>query len=183
MLNKTADTILDEPIELGFDIKPDGKWDRFCQWIGVKPKYATFKVKGATLRNMIRISRLLLKVDLIQLPNESIIDWGYRIVLAEAERMADIIAIAIHNSKSDRPQYLVDLILDNFDSAELKAISNLIMDRLNVSDFIGSIASVRTINLLTEASPERPEIIAEPIVISGEQSEELKGIFDGAQII
>lgn len=181
MLQKTADTFLDEPIQIAIDIKAQGKWHSFLQRIRVKPKQAVYQVKGCTLRNMIRISRILLEVDFKPAPKDNTIEWGYGLVDSEGERMAEIIAIAIHNRKEARPEYLLDLILDNFSAGELRKVSGIILDRLNVSDFISSIASVRTMNLL--ASPQEPEIIAEqPIVTSGEQLEGLKNIFDTARL-
>ena len=178
---KAADIILDEPIKVQFDILPQSKIHRIFQRIGIQPKSATYYVKGATLRNMLRISSILTDIEIKEVPEGDKIEWTYNIIKSETVRMAEIIAIAIHNRKSERPQSLVDLIMDNFTATELKGVSNIILDRLNVEDFIRSIASVRTMNILATASPKaKPEIIAEPIVTSGEQLEAFQSIFDGA---
>lgn len=182
MLKKTAETILDEPIVLTVDIKPQSKFHSLLQRLRIKPKKINYSIHGTTLRNMLRISKLLIDINLKPIPDNGVTEWSYNILITESERMAEIIAIAIHNSRSERPRSLINLIMDNFTASELKGVTSLVLDRLNVADFINSIASVRTMNLLSQASPQGPEIIAEPEIFT-QQSEELKNIFVGAQII
>jgi len=183
ILKKVADTLLDDAIEISLKIKPKNRFEQLMQKYGLMPTAKKYHTTGITLRNMIRISKVLLSVNLKPIPDHETLEWSYEVVQDQAFKMADVIAIAIHNKKSERPDCLVDTILDSMDSKALMRYSDLIRDQLNLSDFISSIASVRTMNILTEASPMRPEIIAEPIVVSGESAETSSSIFGTATIL
>lgn len=182
-LHKVADTILDKPITLTIDIKPQGQVHRIAQRLGISPKIETYNITGITLTNMIRVSDLLLDIDAAPISDNQALEWAYRAVSRETKRMAEIIAIAIHNKRTEPPEALSQMILNNFTAGELRAVTDIILDRLDMPSFINSIASVRTMNILEEASPQGPEIIAAPIAISGELSAELSNIFDTAKIM
>ena len=182
ILHKVADTILDNPITLTVDIKPQGKIHAWSQKIGLSRKVETFNVTGATLTNMIRIADILLDVDIKTINPGQALEWSYTLIKNEGRRMAEVIAIAIYNRVDNRPDSLVELILNNLTAPELKYAYSLVAERLNITDFIDTIGLAREMNLLAETSPTGPETIAAPITISGESAEALSSILGIPQI-
>jgi len=156
---KVAETILDEPVEITVNvgeqsIKPKGFFHKLLQRIGLKPKVIpgykrVFKIQGAKLSTMVRVSKLRLRVQQKPVPQDnSIIDYAYERVIEEARLHAEIIAAAIHNHSSEVPSDLIDFIYDNFEAQDLKDASDVVTEQLNLVDFLNTTTSIRTMNVL-----------------------------------
>lgn len=158
--HKEADILLNEPVIISVDIKPQGRVFKFQQSIGMRPKKRVFEIRDATLRTMIRCSKLLLDVSADEIDGDAkFLETAYQSVVDDGERMAHIVASAFHNQKSPVPESLIDFVLDNFSSPELKSVFTLVVDKLNLLDFISTIALGRNLDIM--ASPdEKKEIIA-----------------------
>lgn len=169
---KIADTLLDEPLVISIDvdsepIKPKNKLEKILQKIKLKrketkPRIVEFKLTSCKLRTMVRISRLFLNLDSSPMPDvKDVLEYAYKSIDTNAYLLAEILASAIHNRKDEVPQSLIDLLYDNIKPRELRYFMDVVVDKLNVSDFISSIALVRNLNVI-EASPEVMEELIAP---------------------
>lgn len=164
---KVLDTLLDTPVKVEIDMLPKHIFHKLLQTLKIRPKKVVFEIRGATLRTMLRISKLLLSVKTKQLKSESdLLNFSYDSILSNTETLAKVIATAIHNKKSEVPKNLVDIILDNMTAKEVSFISDLVIEKLNVIAFISTISSIRGITLMEMSPKGSGEIIA-----SGELSE------------
>lgn len=178
ILSDVADTLLEEPKELSYDIKPKSWIHKTLQKWKWMPKKRTVQITGATLGTMIRISKLLLSIDVTPMPQDRLLDWSYEQIESGAPILARVVAAAIHNQKSQVPEKLVDEITDNFTAQELLTTSQIIIGQIDIMAFLTTIRSVRSASLLkeTELSLEKPE----EIIASGEQSIQASNIFASA---
>lgn len=178
VLSKAADTLLDEPKDLSYDIKPKSRIHAILQQWGWMPKKRTVQITGSTLGTMIRLSKLLLSIDITPMPQDRLLDWSYEQIESGAPVLARVIAAAIHNKKSQVPESLVNEIMDNFTAQELLATSQIIIGQIDIMAFLTTIRSVRSASLLQqpELSLEKPE----EIIASGEQSIQASNIFASA---
>lgn len=124
---------------------------------------------------MIQISKILLKVDLEKVKEEgNFQSLAIHFTNLLGSDLARIIAIAIHNSKKEAPQSLIDLIENNVTTSQMVDLFALIMKQMNVSNFTTSIILIRGTNLLIKTNPvEQRSQIA-----SGEQSVDSSSISD-----
>jgi hypothetical protein len=138
-------------------------------------------IKPATLRTMIRISRLLLSTDVKPMPDpKDYIAWALEAVSTNGYLQAEIIAVAIHNSREEMPADILELILDNFTAEDLWKVAQVVLDKLNIVPFMNTITSIKSAQVLQpmESLEKKEEIIA-----SLEQSEALSNILGSATII
>ena len=146
------------------------------------PLLSVFHIRPATLRTMSRISKELVGDDLPPMPEDNTyLQWVFNAINDNVEKQARILAIAIHNQKSEVPTELVDFILDSFTATDLFKVIQAVIDKLNIIPFMNTITSTKSIQVLKteQVSPiENEEIIA-----SGEQSEVLSSILGSATII
>ncbi len=178
VLSDAADTLLDEPKELSYDIRPKNRIHGLLQSWGWMPVKRTVTITGATLGTMIRVSKLLLSLQVTEMTKERFLDWSYEQIESGAPVMARVIAAAIHNRKSAVPESLVNEILDNFTAQELLITAQVVIGRIDIMAFLTTIKSVRSASLLKqpEVSLEKPE----EIIASGEQSIQASNIFASA---
>lgn len=154
MLENVANTITDEPVELAVDIIPQGKIHAILQRIGVISKKKVFRLRQITIGNLIRISRIVLSVDTIDFGNEDqILSSAVDSIAKSGDKVAELVAVAIHNKRSAPPKSLIDFVKANFTASELKAVVGIILKQMNVQDFIISIVSVKGIQIL-KTSPD-----------------------------
>lgn len=148
------------------------------QIIPVKRAYC---ITGATLRTMLRVTKLILQMDGVVQPKNITSDWILSLVANNVELTAQAIAAAIHNRKSEVPAKLVDEILDNIDSDDLQKVMAAVIDKLNLTSFISTIGSVRSMQMMqTETQPSPQEQVE--TIAPGQQLESLQSILGSATI-
>ena len=155
-LERAADTILEEPVKLEVDNNPQNKAEELLQKWGILPKKKTFYIKNITLRNLIRVSKLLLSIEPGTFDRENILDSNYKAMGKHSETVAKIVAIALHNKRSEPSSRLVSFIMDQFTAKELEGVLGIVIKQMSVTDFMKSIISVRGLNLL-----EKPQSVGE----------------------
>ncbi|GAB1464041.1 hypothetical protein [Pedobacter sp.] len=148
----------------------------------ILPKTEILKIRPATLRTMVRISKLLVGMEVGTTPESSAdyIGWALGTVCDNGEVQAKIIATAIHNQKSEVPDTLIELILDNFTAEDLWNVMQIVLDKLNIIPFMNTITSVKSVQVLKTEKVSPTE--TEEIIASGEQSEVLQSILGSASI-
>ncbi len=180
ILIKVADTIDEQTVKISIQTVKEKK----IPFIGIKTGQKTLKksyqIKGSTLRTMVRISKLLLTMETGPKPDNNYLEWLFANIADNGYKLAQCVATAIHNQKSETPKKLIEELYDNFTAEDLFKVVQAVIDKLNVVPFLSTIASVRTISIIQpeSASPtEQTEIIA-----SGEQSEVLSNILGSAKL-
>src|SRR5689334_10986117 len=92
ILEQVADSVLDKEVVLEVDVYREW-WERLLK----KPAKRKFVIKPITLGSLIRISKLLLTVDLTIDDVKTLLESSYHAMVDHGETIAHIIAIAIHN--------------------------------------------------------------------------------------
>lgn len=167
-LQQVSDAILEKQVTLTVTITPKSKLQKLLQRWGMAPKEKLFEIHPLNFGTMIKISRLLLDIDVEVFKKSTMLDSVYRVLNANGDSIAMIVATAIVNRKKDPDPALVDFIKDNFTAQELLSCVMIVLKQMDVTSFMTSIVSMRGINLLQETSQKMPE----EIIASGEPSEQ-----------
>jgi hypothetical protein len=165
ILHSTAATVLQEPVVLEADIHGRTKLHRYLQQKGLAPVKRQLVIRPITLGNLVRISKILLGMDVQgKLDQNNVLESNYQLITDNAHHLAGIVAIAVHNQRSEPPASLVRFIEHHFTSRELQHTVNIVLKQMDLLSFMNTIISVKG---LTVMSPkEQGSQIA-----SGEQSE------------
>lgn len=180
VLSKVVDIVTDAPATLNIDIKPTNKLHAWAQKYKLLPAKKTFKLYGARLGTMARISQAILEVKASE--GEKTIEWAIEQVSKHADKAAYIIALAIHNRSGEPDKKLIDFIKNNLDGKDYHVCFAIVLEKLNISDFTTTIISTEKINILKKEEEVSPPVQKE-IIASGESLEPLASIFGSATIM
>lgn len=147
-LNNVADAVTDKPVRLTVDVFPQNRLHKFLLERGLVKNKRTFELRCVKMGTLIKISRLLLAIDISFFNKEKLMESNFIAVDKYAEILAECVALAIHNRKSEVPRSLVLFILTNFSTAELCHVLMLVIKQMDVSNFMTSIISIRGVNIL-----------------------------------
>lgn len=147
VLNEVADTILEKPVRVTVQILHPRWWERIWMKFGWLTAERSFDIKPATLGNLIRISELMLSVDGVS-GNESALDMVYQLYRDGGDKVAQVVAIGISNSKHDPPEKLIRFVKENFTAEDLTNVAMVIIRQMDVSNFIRTITLARGVSLL-----------------------------------
>lgn len=180
-LTKTASAVLEEPVYLDVDITPKNRIHAWAQKNGWLPAKKEFKLRPLNLGTMVRISQLLMSIDISDFQKKesekggsvfedagSFLEANFKTLAASGETMARMIAAALHNNQSEVPEKLVKMVLQEFNSKELLSTVSIIVERMDVANFMSSIISIRRLNTLEVSPSDQGRSIA-----SGDLSAEL----------
>ena len=148
ILNNVADAVIDKPIVFTVDIVAQNMIHRYLLKIGWIKRKKGFEIRCVKMGTLIRISRLLLSIDLSFFNKEKIVEGNYLAIEKNAQKLAECIALAVHNRESPVPKKLVSFILANFSTAELYACLLLVIKQMDLSNFMNSIITIRGVNIL-----------------------------------
>lgn len=148
ILNQVASVATQKPIELEVDILPANSVHRLLQRWKVLSLKRVFIMRPITYGNLIRISNLLLGIDMKVFDMKNPLESNYQAITQHAETIAKVVAIAIHNSRSEPPATLARFILFNFTSDEMLSTLSIVLKQMNVAGFMSSIISIRGLNVL-----------------------------------
>lgn len=155
-LQKVPETILQEPVRLSVDIRAANKIHGLLQRWKWLPKERIFTIYPIVAGSLIKISKLLLSMDVdpdTLKDANSLFQNAYKQMEEHTETMAKILAIAFVNRNEDPSQRLINFILNNFTSKEIKSTIGIVVSQMDVVSFTSSIISVRAMNLL-QMSPQ-----------------------------
>lgn len=156
-LTQVADTTLEKPFTVTVDLIHGGFVERFLQKWGIRPKKRVFELKPITLGNLIRISKLLLQIDEDILNTKKLLNSIYRSLDEHGDVIAEVVATALINTKVGPSKKDINLVRDEFTPLELKGVLSLVISRMNVSDFMHSIISIRGLNVLESEQKNEPK--------------------------
>lgn len=167
-LKKTAEAMLDEPIKVTINTAATTRKQKLFKRIGLFKERREYFLRPLTIGSFIRISKLVLPVDLgIIKDKKSILDIGYYAYKEHGSILVKIAAIALTNTKEEPTEEFEKLIEHNVSASELLIIYAAVIRMMDVNSFISSIISIRGVNLLEMNPKTQGSSIA-----SGEQSEE-----------
>jgi hypothetical protein len=148
ILANVSDVATHKPAELEVDILPANRAHRLLQAWKFLPKKRLFIINPITYGNLVRISKLLLSIDMKVFDMTNPLESNYHAIAGNAETIAKVVAIAIHNNRSEPPASLVQFIMFNFTSSEMVGTLVIVLKQMNVAGFMTSIISVRGLNVL-----------------------------------
>lgn len=155
-INQTLDDVTgvltEEPVKISVDINYRWKFQRILASWGVLPKVREFAIHPLCLGARMLISREVRKIPTFE--TESILAINHQLSDELTEAFARSIAIAFKNQPGKPSRAMVDFVLRNFDSDDLRKVFSIIIQQLNIQSFVSSTALMKGTGLLS------PEIIA-----------------------
>jgi hypothetical protein len=147
VLKSVAGTVLEEGVDFFIDVNNQNILHR----LRILPKAKHFTIKPLVLGTMIRVSEEI--IDLVtvseaDLKGRSYLDVGAEQIIANRDRMVNIIALAITNSESKPPKSLTAFLRKNLTANEMMEILKVVTRQLDVKSFLSSIMSVKGMSLL-----------------------------------
>ena len=145
----TVDAVLDNAVRVDIEVLHPVWWEGWGIKFGWLPAKRTYNIKPATLGTMIRISKLLLEIEIESLKtNTSALDANYKLYDQHGEHLAQVVAIAIQNNKEQPDKKLVRFLQNNLTGKELFSITQVVVKQLDVLSFMSTIISIRGVSLL-----------------------------------
>jgi len=148
VLGQVADATLNQTISMDVDIKALNRWHAWMQAKGLRPKKRRLVIDPIVLGTLIRISKLLLSIEIKGISRDKMLEGNYRLATDHGDKLALIIATAIHNKESEVPASLVKFIEWNFSSSELLKVLLLVIRQMDITNFMTTIISARGLNVL-----------------------------------
>lgn len=138
--------VLEEPIRLEVTINAQSRLHEKMQKLLPRyfPKKKIISIHPICMGSLVKISKLLLSIDKNVFDKDNLMDSNYAALEKHTDTMAKVIAIAVHNKKSDPPKTLVDLVIDQFTPKELMSTISIVLRQMDISNFMSSIISVRS---------------------------------------
>lgn len=174
-LKKVSNAVTQKPVEITVDIDPQSRIHEKLQRLLPKhfPKQKVFKIHPVKMGTLLRISELILPIEKDLFNGGSMIDANLQAIQKHAKTLCRVIALSIHNRKTEPSERLVNLIMEQFAPASLLQVLIVVLQQMDIKSFMSSIIFIRGLNLLemnpqTQGSPIAP----------GTSSEELSNIFD-----
>lgn len=151
-LEKVSDAILEQPATITVDVIPQNGIQRKMQHWGITAKQRVYTIRPLTLGTLIRISRILLGINMALPDRDKILEVNYETIDKHGEKLARIIALAIRNNRSEPDEKLEKFILQNFNCKEMFKVLSLVVSQMDLTNFMSSIISIKGMNVLADRS-------------------------------
>lgn len=149
ILADASDKLLQEPITIEVDIRPQSWFQSVLQRTGIMKKKRRFVIHPITLGSLIRISKYLLSINIEpKTAMKSLLESSYHAMGDHGEKLAFIVAVAIQNNRHKPSDALVNMVLENFTSKELLSVCTVVLQQMDLSNFLTTIISIRGMNIL-----------------------------------
>jgi hypothetical protein len=162
ILAEVADTVIAKAIEFEITIQPRNWLHRWLQEKNLRPTKKRFSIRPIVLGSLLRISKLLLTVDTRNLQKISL-DVFHRFVDGNVETCIEVLAIAVHNCRTEPPRSLKNLLRDNVTPAELAKLLQLVLHQMDLRNFTNAIISIRGLSVLDNDEPKKSENEVSPM--------------------
>lgn len=145
--------MVDTILQSGVDFVIIVKHENILHKIGLLRTKKIFKIYPICLASLLKISKLLNKIDFNNNPSDeqSFIDYASQQIVANMNIMPDIIALAILNKENYNKFYykwLVKFLFNNLDASEMFQLFQLVLKQMGTNDFLASLVSIKGINLI-----------------------------------
>ncbi|HEV7333240.1 MAG TPA: hypothetical protein VGN63_19550 [Flavisolibacter sp.] len=158
-LEHAADSLLHEGVTITVDVKPVDKIESALQRIGWMPKKRSFTIKPLVLGSLVRISKLMLSIDKDAINKDSIQDrfklfnTNYELMEKHSRQIAEVIAVAVTNTKAAPSRETVEFFLYNLTPQDLMRVLTIVLQQIDVESFTASIISMRGLSVI-ETNPQ-----------------------------
>ncbi len=168
-LKKVSEALTEESIELTFDIRPMNWRHEFLQSLGLKkwPKQKSYILRPITLGTLIKISKLLIDIDMSIFDAKNLLEGNYQAIVKHGEAVCEIVAMAIHGRPGKTPADMVEMVLNNFTTKELQGAMSLILGQMDIVNFMSSIISMKGTLQILEPPTEMSQSMQEELIASG----------------
>ncbi len=160
ILEQVSDIAAGTEVIITVDIRPVNTIHRIAQSIRLAPKKRVFIIGHLVLGTLIRVSKLLLSLDVKtglldkdKILGSKMLDASYNAIASHGETLAKIVALSIHNNSKPVSKDMVKFIERNFTSSEMLGVLKLVLRQMDLSNFLSSIISVRGLNVLEIPEP------------------------------
>lgn len=158
ILSKAATAVTQEPVSFEIILVPQSRWEAWLMKKGWKATKKNFKITPIVFGNLLRISNLLLTIDPQKRKDgQGFLDISYKLIAAHADTLVEILAIAIQNTKQDPSPQLMTLLRHNLTPKEMITLLGMILEKMDLKNFIISISSIRGLNVLESEEKTKPE--------------------------
>jgi len=147
ILKNVADTIAEKPVEIKIDILKRTWYHKLT-----KRKQRVFEIKPLALGSLVKISKELIDIDMSLFDTSNLLESNYKLIDNYGEKMARIIAIAVVNQKQDPANELVQFFINNLSAKELLQVASIVLQQMNISDFMHTIISIKGANVLQKGT-------------------------------
>lgn len=142
-------SVLDVPTVLkSIKLAPKNKLERLLMFFNLmKPTYKVLVLEGLKLSTNYRLTAISNSLWLhsnLEGEQEKVME----IMHENIYQMAGYVATAIHNHNSETPRYLIDTLVNELTSEELKIAVDEVYRRLDVQSFFGSMELIRNLSLM-----------------------------------
>ena len=147
---ETIDTIFEEGTE--FYITIDNP--NILHKLHLLPKKRKFVIYPMKLGSLLKISKELIDINAEELENikeddtTDLFDIGLKNIIENKNKMVKIVSYGIINKNREPPKRLLKFLDNNLSAKELLRIIILIVQKMDVSDFLACIVSMKRISLL-----------------------------------
>jgi hypothetical protein len=148
VLKKVADAVTQKAITFDLDVTAHTWWQRLLQRLRLMPKKRSFSINPLTLNQLQKISKLLLPIAL----NDFTPDGILKLMINHGRDCAEIVAIAVTESRQDPSKKLIDTFFFNLAKDDMTTALKIVLHQMSVLNFITTIASIRSLNTLETKS-------------------------------
>ncbi len=143
--------MINNNLTLSITVKPISKWHMLMMRLGLEPAVKVLSIQPITLGNMVRISRLMLSIEVSPFERQNIISESMLAIEKYSETAATVIATAIYNRRRRPPASLVRFILNQFTASDLKSTLLAVIQQMDLSNFTGALIALRGLDLLNKS--------------------------------
>jgi len=149
VLKNVVDTVAQESITFDIDIFPQNLLDQLLQRIGIKKRKKSFSINPLTLNQINKVSKLLITVEIKDLTPDGIL----KIMNEYSYICAEIVAVAVTASRQNPSKKLINLFYFNLSKNDMSLALKIVLQQMNVLNFITTIASIRSLSILETRKP------------------------------
>lgn len=149
VLQKVADSYTDKPLDFSYSIEPKNWMHKALQALRLKPKSKSYQVRNLTCGNMIRISGKVSAVSPDSLKVNSF-ESQVQVIKQNMPLMLYICAVGLLNSRDEPSEAFIKELRENLTGEEVKDLTIIILDKLNIEVFISTIAWICGHNMMAQ---------------------------------
>lgn len=132
ILKKVPDVVDERSVRFEIDVRKKGK---------IKKK--SFEIRPLTLSQLHRISKLILDIDI-----KDTASGVFELIKNHSTTCAEIIAIAVTDSKKKPSKKLVNLLFNNLDHRDMDTAITIVAQQMDILPFMSTMASIKTLSVL-----------------------------------
>jgi len=167
ILKKTSDAIIEKGIDFDITVANPNILHR----LKILKTKRQFIIKPLFMGTVISMCKILITIDNIDKEKEYI-SQGIESIAEHADKMIEIIAIAITNSEKRPSRILKKFIKCNLTNIEIFELLSIVTTQMRIMEFLQCIVLVKGLNQMEKLTKIKAENAPQNTPISGEQSEQ-----------